>query len=87
MFGLLWIKYVKKDVEEMQNKPLRDWHVHKLNEEERERLTAGALCGGGIAWWRGGSWSGWLVGLSIPSAISTRFLLPPSRFILLRRYS
>jgi PAT family acetyl-CoA transporter-like MFS transporter 1 len=38
LFGLLWIKYVKKDVEEMQNKPLRDWHVHKLNEEERESV-------------------------------------------------
>ena len=35
LFGLFWIKYVKKDVDEMQNKPLRDWHVHKLNEEER----------------------------------------------------
>ena len=33
-------------------------------EAERSILTAGALCGGGIAWWRGGSWSR-LVGCSV----------------------
>ena len=36
-------------------------YLTSVVEEERSILTAGALCGGGVAWLRGGSWSGWWV--------------------------
>ena len=29
LFGLVWVSVVSKRVEDMQNKPLRDWHVHQ----------------------------------------------------------
>ena len=45
------------------------------------------MCGGEIAWWRGGLGQvGWLLGFSVPSAISKRFLLPPSTFSLSRLF-